>query len=56
MYYYCTTTSTRCKVLSLSMFSLFFFTPEGLIPVNLSDSYIYLNISRSIGIIIVIII
>lgn len=37
-------------------FSFFFFTPEGLIPVNLSDSYIYLHISRSIGIIIVIII
>lgn len=39
------------------IFSLFFFfTPEGLIPVNLSDSYIYLHISRSSGIIIVIII
>lgn len=38
------------------LFLIFFFTPEGLIPVNLSDSYIYLHISRSIGIIIVIII
>lgn len=34
----------------------FFFTPEGLISVNLSDSYIYLRISKSSGIIIVIII
>lgn len=34
----------------------FFFAPEGLTLVNLSDSYIYLHISRSSGIIMVIII
>lgn len=29
-----------------SFFFFFAFTPEGLIPVNLSDSYIYLHVSR----------
>lgn len=45
------------KSFLVRFFSFFLcFTPEGLIPVNLSDSYIYLHISRSSGIIIVIII